>query len=191
MGSRSRLPFLFSYICCMRWTTWFKHALTLLGITTLVIGWVTFQHLEWKAEGFSESVLSGTFWILLSPVLLTFRASMIGQSKLHLVPTVLFVTLLAFLIVMYVHPASVFHLWDFALTFYTLLATLTCQKFIKGKGIASALSQVFLWLSFSVVLVGIVFRLESPVYFEAIKWTILLTSMVVLLQFFLPKKATR
>lgn len=175
----------------MKGFTLVKHILTLAGVATLVVGILSFQQLEWKAAGFAHALRTGIFWIFVSLVLLTYRISLIDRAKPDGIQLVVFLTVALLLACMQFQPDWVFVLWDFALVFYTLLLSFTCLRIVKNKGWISKVTRMCIWGSFTLVLVGAVFRLSSPTFFGITQLMVGLASLLLLVHFFLPVKTTR
>lgn len=182
--------FLFSYICCMRWLTWFKHFFSILSIFSGLLGFYLLSQLDWRSVDFTPNMIHATFWILLFPTVLTYRLAIAGKNKLDLLATIAFTASLVLLIAMKIDPSTTTLLWKTALISFLALLTRTTVLQLPHKGLITNLVNLSVLGCFILVVITLQFRLENAQHFSFLKIVFGLTSLLILVHFFLPKKPT-
>ncbi len=168
--------------------TWFKHSISFIALAFLLTGIFTINGIDIREEQFVNALLQGSYHLCIALVLIAFRISLIGSSNIKWTAFGLTIVLLTLLSIMHFSISTVPSLWDFTLTFFALLVTESIISQMPHKNRFTYIIKALVLLSLGCLVIGLAFKISSAVYYAALYWLLTLTSMGILVHFFLPKK---
>lgn len=168
----------------------FKIGISAFVLVALVLMLWLFNSADLQSENFISNMLLSTFWTFLLFTSLVYRIALIGTEKFEWIPFLLFISLAGLIVSMKLFPESVFSLWDLTLILFILQVFQAFNRQVNGKGTFTKITKAGVIATSLVAVIGALTKPESTVFYAIFQITLLLTSLLVLIHYVIPKKKT-
>lgn len=168
--------------------TWFKHtisALVLIYLSLMIYGLAT---VESEESGLIHSSIFALYTIFNFIVILTYRISLIGKTKINWVALGLMILLIISLFAMEGYKPRVHALWNYTIIGYILLCGEAIFQIIPKRKPLTLITKVSTIILLVFLIVMIVFQLGSPLFYFISEWLIIICSLLLIVNFFLKTK---
>lgn len=166
----------------------FKIGISVFVLTAQVLVLWHFNAADLQSDEFITNILLSTFWTFLLFTSLVYRIAVIGDKKFEWTPLLLFLIVLTLICIMHFFPKSTFSLWDIALIFFLGQVFHAFNRQLRGKGIFTLITKILIAVACILALTGALIKPETTAYYNYMKFTLMLTSLAVIVHYLIPKR---
>ena len=164
-----------------------------IGVLTglLFVWWlIMFSNASIKDDNFIEDFLFSTYILFVLFTTTTYFTTLIGKSKVSLIPLLLYLLVFLLITLMYVSPDSVIVLWQFTLISFILQVTQSIYGFIQQKNLLSTIAKIWLIITATIALAITIIKPESISLYTILYTAIVSSGALVAINFLIPAKNT-